>query len=265
VWFNAKGFRQVLSRFAVQSSLKTGRRTRQAPGVQPWNPLQWNIPDTALVAINSALRHVLFFNRSHPKWDLSAGHSDVWNKVVQTTGFEDRRNQEQFVRGRLNLSKALSAQGGATWALRISDSEFFDNRDFRISSFSGEPQLSWLPSRQFRLTARYKYQTDRNVLKEDGEFARRHDLSAESLFNKAGAWALRSRLSFVTVNFNGAANSPVGFAILNGLQPGRNWLWNIGLDRQLAKNLQLSFSYEGRQTGTGRMVHLGRASVGAVF
>ncbi len=265
LWFNATGLRQFLGKFAVQSSLKTGRRTRQAPGVQPWNPLQWNIPDTALVAINSAVRHVLFFNRAHPKWDLQAGHSDVWNKTVQTTGYEDRRTCEQFLRGRLNLSKALSAQAAATWNIRFSDSEFFDNRDFRIAAFAWEPQLSWLPSRQFRLTARYKYQTDRNVLPEDGEFARRHDLSAESLFNKAGAWALRSRLSFVRINFEGATNSPVGFAILNGLQSGSNWLWNIGLDRQLAKNLQLGISYEGRQTGTGRMVHLGRASVGAVF
>lgn len=265
VWFNAKGIRQFLGKFALQSSLKTGRRTRQAPGVQPWNPLQWNIPDSALVAINSALRHVLFFNRAHPVWDISAGHSDLWNKNVQTTGYEDRRNREQFLRGRLNLSKALSAQAGLTWGMRSSDSEFFDNRDFRIASFSCEPQLSWLPSRQFRVTARYKYQTDRNILREDGEFALRHDLSAESLFNKAGAWALRSRLSYVRVNFDGATNSPVGFAILNGLQRGSNWLWNIGIDRQLAKNLQLGISYEGRQTGTGRMVHVGRASVGAVF
>ncbi len=265
LWFNAAGIRKVLGKFALQSSLKTGRRTRQAPGVQAWNPLQWNVPDTALVAINSAVRHILFFNRAHPKWDLQGGYSDVWNKTVQTTGYEDRRNMEQFLRGRLNLSKALSAQASATWSTRFSDSEFFDNRDFRISTFVLEPQLNWLPSRQFRLTARYKYQTDRNILADDGEFARRHDLSAESLFNKAGAWALRSRLSFVQVNFEGATNSPVGFAILNGLQRGNNWLWNIGLDRQLAKNLQLGISYEGRQTGMGRMVHLGRASVGAVF
>lgn len=265
VWFNATGFRQFLGKFALQSSLKTGRRTRQSPVVQAWNPLQWNIPDTALVAVNSAVRHVLFFNRSHPKWDLQAGHSDVWNKTAQTTGYEDRRNREQFLRGRLNLSKVITAQSAATWSLRDSDSEFFNSRDYSIYSFAWEPQLSWQPGRQFRLTARYKLQTDRNVLMGEGESALRHDLSAESLFNKAGEWALRSRLSYVQVRFDGPANSPVGFAILNGLHPGRNWLWNIGLDRQLAKNLQLGFSYEGRQTGTGRMVHVGRASVGAVF
>ncbi|HRK82592.1 MAG TPA: hypothetical protein PLZ12_14205 [Saprospiraceae bacterium] len=265
IWFNTKGWKQFLSKFALQSSIKTGQRTRSAPGVQTWNPLQWNIPDTALVAGNAATRHLLFFNRAHPKWDLQAGISDVWNKTVQTTGFEDRRNREQFLRGRLNLSKPFSALATATWSRRSSDSEFFNNRDFDIAGFALEPQLNWQPARQFRLTARYKFQTDFNQLPGGGEQSERHDLSAETAFNKAGAWALRSRFSYIRVAFDGAANSPVGFAILNGLQRGNNWLWNIGLDRQLAKNLQLSIQYEGRQTGAGRMVHVGRASVGAVF
>ncbi len=265
VWFNAQGLRRFLGKLALQSAVQTGRRTRPAPGVQAWNPVQWNIPDTSLVAINASARHILFFNRAHPKWDVQLGYADLWNKTIQTTGFENRRTQEQFVRMRLNLSKALTGQAGLMWQARLSDSEFFDNRDFRIAAFSAEPQFNWLPSRQFRFTFRYRYQSDRNVLVEQGELARRHELTLESLWNKAGDWALRSRLSWVQVNFRGATNTPVGFAMLNGLQNGRNLLWNIGLDRRLAKSLQLGISYEGRQTGIAKVVHLGRASVGAVF
>ncbi len=265
VWFNAQGVRRFLSKLALQSTVQTGRRTRPTSGVQAWNPLQWNIPDSALVAINAAARHILFFNRAHPKWDVQVGYSDLWNKTLQTTGFENRRTQEQFVRTRLNLSKALTGQAGLIWQTRLSDSEFFDNRDFRIATFSAEPQCNWLPSRQFRLTFRYRYQSDRNVLIEQGELARRHELALESLWNKAGDWALRSRLSWIQVNFRGATNTPVGFAMLNGLQNGRNLLWSIGLDRRLAKSLQLGISYEGRQTGMAKVVHVGRASVGAVF
>jgi hypothetical protein len=129
-----------------------------------------------------------------------------------------------------------------------------------------EPQGNWQPTRFFRLTAKYRYQTDTDVgVLTDRTFAERHDLSSEAQFNQAGSWLLRARLSWVQIDFSGVAASPVGFAILNGLQPGRNWLWNLGFDRQLAKNLQLGFSYEGRQTGSGRLIHLGRASVGAIF
>jgi hypothetical protein len=261
VWFKEEGLRGKLSRLSVQSTLKTGRRTRASEAVQSWNPLQWAIPDSSLVAINSNLRHVLFVNRGHARWDMSLGHTDIWNKVVQTTGYEDRRTQEEFLRGRYTLSKQVNLQAGLSWSIRSSDSEFFQNRDYRIRTFSVEPQANWQPSRFFRLSAKYRYQTDAEAI----SLADRHDLSSEAQVNQAGSWLLRARLSWVQINFNGQAGSPVGFAILNGLQPGRNWLWNLSFDRQLAKNLQLGFSYEGRQTGSGRLIHLGRASVGAVF
>jgi hypothetical protein len=67
------------------------------------------------------------------------------------------------------------------------------------------------------------------------------------------------------VDFDGPANSPVGFAILNGLQDGRNFLWSLTLDQQLAKNIQLRLSYEGRKTGEANVVHTGRAQVAANF
>jgi hypothetical protein len=266
VWFKEEGMRGMLSRLSLQSTLKASRRTRDAEAVQSWNPLQWAIPDTALVAINTNSRHVLFINRGHARWDVSLGHTDVWNKVVQTTGYEDRRTQEDYVRGRYTLSKQVNVQAGISRSVRGSDSEFFQNRDFRIRAFSVEPQGNWQPTRFFRLTAKYRYQTDTDVgVLTDRTFAERHDLSSEAQFNQAGSWLLRARLSWVQIDFSGVAASPVGFAILNGLQPGRNWLWNLGFDRQLAKNLQLGFSYEGRQTGSGRLIHLGRASVGAIF
>jgi hypothetical protein len=69
----------------------------------------------------------------------------------------------------------------------------------------------------------------------------------------------------VEVKFDGSPNSPVGFAMLNGLQRGQNFLWNLSLDRQLARNIQLRISYEGRKTGEARVVHTGRAQVAANF
>jgi hypothetical protein len=54
--------------------------------------------------------------------------------------------------------------------------------------------------------------------------------------------------------------------MLEGLQNGKNLLWNLTLDRQLSKTIQLNLTYEGRRTGTtARVVHIGRAQVRAVF
>ena len=67
------------------------------------------------------------------------------------------------------------------------------------------------------------------------------------------------------IQFDGEANSPVGFAFLQCLQNGKNYLWNLTLDRQVARNIRVGITYEGRKTGIAKVVHVGRAQVGMVF
>lgn len=265
VWYNKRGFLKFMSKLATQSTLKINRKTQDAPGVSPWNPLQLEIPDTALVAVSSNIRNILFFNRSDPKYDFQVGQSSNESRVVQTSGYESRRTTEQFFRTRWNITKTLSTQWSVTRGERESDSEFFDNKDYRLRFWRLEPQFTFLPGKNFRSILRYKFQQDENVLMAEGEMAQQHDFNIEATYNRSGKSSLRAQFSFVKVQFDGEANSPVGFVILNGLQPGENFLWNVTLNRQLANNIQLNLSYEGRKTGSARVVHVGRAQVAATF
>lgn len=265
VWYNQTGLRRFLARFSTQSSFKINRKTQDAPGISPWNPFQLNIADTALVAVSSNIRNVLFFNRADPKYDIQLGMQDNSSKLVQTSGFESRRRLERFIRSRWNINTALSTQLALSTGQRISDSEFFDTKDYQLTFFTLEPQLTFLPSKNFRTILRYRYQWNENTLIDKGESALQHDLNLEATYNRSATSSIRLSLSYVNIQFNGRANSPVGFAILNGLSPGRNFLWNLGLDRQVAQNIQLRLSYEGRKTGTAGVVHTGRAQVAATF
>ena len=77
--------------------------------------------------------------------------------------------------------------------------------------------------------------------------------------------SIRARATYARIAYTGAANSAVAYAMLDGLQDGRNFLWSVNVDRQLSRSVQLSLNYEGRKTGENRMVHVGRAQVRAVF
>ena len=105
----------------------------------------------------------------------------------------------------------------------------------------------------------------KNVLPEGGETAINHDLNFEATFNNTSKSSLRLNLSFVKIDYDGERNSSIEFVMLNGLRDGNNYLWNLVFDRRLAKNIQLSFSYEGRKTGNANVVHVGRAQVRATF
>ncbi|MCB9275668.1 MAG: hypothetical protein H6564_16600 [Lewinellaceae bacterium] len=265
VWFNKKGALGLLSRFSTLSTLAIKRKTQKAEAISPWNPFQLDVADTALVAVSSNIRNVLFFNQADPVYDIQLSNSDNRNKYVQTSGFESRRNSEWSLQARWNATSSLSARLAVSRGVRASDSEFFNSKDYQIEFANITPELTFLPSRSFRTTLRYLYQADENTLEQGGEAAQRHDFSLEARYNRSAKSALQLRCSYVQAAFEGNPNSPVGFAMLNGLQRGQNFLWSLSIDRQLAKNIQLRLSYEGRKTGEARTVHTGRAQVAANF
>ena len=60
-------------------------------------------------------------------------------------------------------------------------------------------------------------------------------------------------------------NQQLEFDLLQGLQEGNNYVWNLAVDKTFAKLLQVSFQYDGRKTGNSQIVHGGRMQVRAIF
>ncbi len=266
LWFSEKkNIKAFLARFSTQSSLRIQRKTRGENGGTPFNPFQLNVVDSNLVALTSGMQHTLFFNRGKPVFETQAGMLDNRSRIVQTTGFESRQRTEYFLRSRLNLDKVWNLQTEFSRGKRISDSELFDTKNYALQFWSLEPSVTWNPSSQFRWSFFGRYQIDQDYLQENGDRAISREIRTEVTYNRSVKTTLRGQVSLVGIDYSGNPSSPVGFAILNGLQTGRNLLWNLQLDQQLGKNLRLSLSYEGRQTGSARTVHVGRAQVAAVF
>ncbi len=266
---------RLLARLSTQSNLQINRRTvAGAAGVQAWNPLQLTgLTDTSLVTLSAGWRNALFINRADPKWDASIAHGDNRSRLAITTGFEQRRNQDVSLHGRLNLNRRWSLESDVVQTLKASDNQAFNSRDYNIEAFEAGPKLTWLPSRSFRVNTAMKWKRSRNTLGEM-EAATQSNWSAELTWNPASkpnaqgfkaSTSLRSKLTFADIRYNSQANSVVAFTMLEGLQNGKNYLWSVILDRQLSKSVQLSLNYEGRKTGQNRVVHVGRAQVRALF
>lgn len=264
-WRQSKKFLKKLSKFSTHSILVINRRTRQADDIVPWNPFQLEVADTSLVSISSRIRNTLYFNRANEVYELQAGMLDNRSKIVLVSGFESRRTEEQFFRSRWNLSRKLSWEFKATLGNRFNDSEFFNNRDYDIELYKLEPKLTIQPSEKFRVAIGYKLEDSSNKLPAAMETAKVHDVQLELVLKRSISTALRVSGSYASVSFNGEKSSPIEFAMLQGLQDGRNFLWNVVLDRRLSNNIQLNITYEGRQTGTADPVHIGRAQIRAAF
>ncbi len=268
-----KRWKKWVGRISSQSTVQTNRRTfADAMGVRVWDPFQQSLNDTALVALNQLVRHVLFVNRAQPDWDASFTRSRNGSQVTLTTGFEIRKNEEWNLHGRVNLNRRWTLESDATLGLRQSDNQAFDTRDFSIVSQEYGPKVTWLPKRTFRIATTLKWKNSKNEA-ASGEQATQVNANTEITWNPVSkantngfkaATSIRAKVTFADIQYQGAPNSTVAFNMLDGLQNGKNILWSFNIDRQLSQSMQLSLNYEGRRTGT-RTVHVGRAQVRAIF
>ncbi|OAV43580.1 hypothetical protein [Lewinella sp. 4G2] len=261
IWREATGVKKFFRRFSANTSVLIDRKTRDDPDIDSWNPLQLGVPDSSLTALNLRQRHGLFFNRANPVYDVQLSRNDQRRRQVLTTGYEAIRNEDWTLRARVRPNDQLSIEAALENGRRTADSEFFNNKDYRIDRLAIEPSLNWQPGK-VSVVSRLTLATEENTLAAgQGERTNRVEMSVEGNFNQ---W-LTTSFRWVEIDLEGDARSPVGFALLQGLQPGRNLLWNVGATRELNDYLQLTVSYDGRQTGEAAVVHVGRVVVQARF
>jgi hypothetical protein len=74
-----------------------------------------------------------------------------------------------------------------------------------------------------------------------------------------------SSIAYMVKDKSAGTTSSVSYVILEGLSPGKNYLWNIDLTKKLGNSLELNLQYEGRKAGQLNMIHTGRASLRAIL
>jgi hypothetical protein len=269
LWGEKQGVLGFFKRFSTNSTLQISKRVappapKGGASASAWNPFSV-VDDIGLISLNSSMRNSLFFNRSSAIWDIELGHWDNRNRGLFVTGFEERGRNEWFLRSRWNVSSRISVQNYIASGSQSTITEGFQNRNYKINMVKTEPELTWLLSSDFRLAFQYKYKTGYNTLKIKGETLKNQDFSTEATWNQTVNAQFRAKFSFIKVAYIGEKNTPIEFALLEGLQNGRNFLWNLSLDRVLSKNMFLNVNYEGRKTGVVRVVHVGRVAVRASF
>ena len=77
--------------------------------------------------------------------------------------------------------------------------------------------------------------------------------------------AISGEFNVFSNTFEGNANTPVGYQMLEGLQPGKNFTWSLLAQKKLTKFLDLNLTYFGRKTETSKTIHTGTVQLKAYF
>jgi hypothetical protein len=254
---------KFLGKFNTTSSLQINKKDISDGGFE-FNPFSKKLADTALISLNSFLTNTLYFNRTSSVWGLDITHRLNNTKSLLNYGFESTSVRDLTLRGRWNLSRSIATNLINKYGRNQLENPTFANRNYQVKEFSAEPSVSYIYKSDFRVSLIYTYESKKN---QTGamEKAINNQLAAEVKYNVLSNSTINGRFSLNNIRFTGDANSTVGYILLDGLLPGKNYLWNLELTKKLIGNIELNLQYEGRKPGTNPVVHTGRISVRAIF
>ncbi|MGN6531940.1 MAG: hypothetical protein ACTHK0_09330, partial [Ginsengibacter sp.] len=258
-----KNFLKFIKKFSTTSSLQVNKKDISNGGFE-FNPLSKTLADTSLITLTSFLSNTIYFNRKNSVWGIDVTHRMNNSKSLLNYGFESNSLRDLTLKGRWNLNRSIATTFTNKCVRNQLITPSFTNRNYLVDEVSAEPSVSYIYKSDFRASLIYTYDTKKNKT-GDFEKAINNQLAAEVKYNVLSNGTINGRFSFNNISFTGDANSTVGYILLDGLLPGKNYLWNLELTKRLAGNIEMNLQYEGRKPGSNAVIHTGRVSLRAIF
>jgi hypothetical protein len=92
-----------------------------------------------------------------------------------------------------------------------------------------------------------------------------HVLGANFQYANKQRFSVNANANLYFNEFTGNTNSPVAYQMLEGLQPGTNLTWLVGMQKRLTSFLDLNLNYSGRKSEDSKTIHTGNVQLRATF
>ena len=263
-YFSANNvFGKVGRLFSNQLTLKIDKKVADAASFDI-NPFAVNKNDTNLVTYSNAIRNTLYVNRANPAFGLDYTIQLVENKNLLVNGYDNKNKSEHIWQVRAIFLENYLANGVIKYGSKAYQSLNFKEKNYNIDYFEFKPELTCQINYFWRITTAASYATQQNnsILKEQ---SRRLSFNVETSYNAAGSFSLTSKCSLIKNRYNAGVNNAIAYEMLDGLQIGNNYTWNLVFQRNFGSGIQLSIIYDGRASASAPTINIGSVQARAFF
>ena len=254
--------KKFFSHFYNQTSYLIDRKVRRDGNNFNLNPFKED--EENQLALNNSVRNVLFYNRGKQRYTTSYTFLTNTSRNLLSIGFQENKLTNHQLNFNHKFATNWLANALASFGTDESLSENFANRNFNIEEERFQPKLSYLFSENAQFDVFYQYTSKQNTI-GSLESLKQNNYGFSFTYNKAEKIALTGEFNFFQNEYEGNPNTPVGFQLLEGLQPGQNFTWSLLAQKKLTKFLDLNLNYFGRKTESSKIIHTGTIQLKAYF
>jgi len=261
-WSNKEGFFKVLSKFYNQTSYVIDRKVRRDNDGFNINPFE-NGGNNQL-GLNLNFRNALFFNRGKQQYTTSYTYISSSSDNLLSVGLQKNKLQSHQLKFNHKVWESWLFNLNGALGNNESTSENFPARNYKLDTYEFQPKVSYLLDRQTRFDVFYQYGNKDNTL-GNMEQLNQQKLGASFAYSNAEKISMNGEFNYITNDFTGSAFSPVAYQMLEGLQPGTNFTWQLLFQKRITKYLDANLSYFGRKSETSKTIHTGSVQLRAYF
>ena len=209
----------------------------------------------------------MFFNRSSPAYGIDWVYINNFQRTFLFNGTDTKNNLEYQLNSRLNIRELFNLKLNLSTGTKGLTSDYLINRNYTILKQEINPELAFQPTESFRLIGSFQYIPKINIHPLNiGEKATFNNFGLEARLNQVNKRTFTLNAKYINIEFeNAIISSPLGYDLLESLQPGNNFTWQANLQQKLASGLNINLNYDGRKAQDQPTVHIGRVQVSAVF
>ncbi|MCI2228794.1 hypothetical protein MC378_06410 [Polaribacter sp. MSW13] len=261
-WNSKTGIQKILSHFNNQSFLSVENEQERIENSFNLNPFDFD--EDKLIGLNLSFRNSLYFNKNQQRYSATYTYGD--SKIKQQYFIGTQENT-------IELHQLDFAHKFADfWLLDFMgkhsnnnlETENFNNRNYKIRSNEIQPKVSFLYNENNRFTAFYHFKDKQNKL-QDFENLQQHKFGIEYFYISKKKNQISANVNVFLNDFTGNSNTPVAYQMLEGLQAGKNYTWNLIFNQKINSFLNLNLSYLGRKSKNTKTIHTGNIQLRAIF
>jgi hypothetical protein len=208
-------------------------------------------------------RNVLFLNRGRQHYTTSYTYLSNKSRNILSIGFIENSLKSHQLNFNHKFEESWLITLQSSFDTNESISENFASKNYNFDETRLNPKLSYLFN-DSRFDVFYQHASKENTIGNLESLKQQKYGVSFSLSNK-GKNAINGEFNYISNTFNGNANTPVSYQMLEGLQPGKNFTWSLLAQKKLTGFLDLNLTYFGRKTETSKTIHTGTVQLKAYF